>query len=64
MFGDGRDMARRPAGGDDERIGQRRAAFQIDRHDVFGLVLIQRFDDAFQDIGCFRRRFGRGVAWI
>lgn len=46
MFGSGGDMTRRTAGGDDQRIGQRRTAFKIDRDDVFRLVVVQRFEDA------------------
>ncbi|OJU56427.1 MAG: hypothetical protein BGO00_11360 [Alphaproteobacteria bacterium 62-8] len=63
MFGGGGDMARRTAGGDDQRIGQRRAAFKIDRDDVFRLVVVQRFEDARDQrrIGgvCGNRFFGR-----
>ncbi len=62
MFGNGGDMALRTAAGDDNGVGQRRAALKIDGHNVFGLVVIQRLDDALQNIGRFRRNFRRGVA--
>ncbi len=41
MFGDRTHMPLRPAIGDDNGIGQRRAAFEVDRYDVFRLVVVE-----------------------
>jgi hypothetical protein len=41
-------VARRTPGGDDERIGQGRAAFQLDGHNVLGLVIIERSADPLE----------------
>jgi hypothetical protein len=49
MFRDCADMPLRAAVRDDKRIGQRRAAFEIDRYDVFGLVIIEGMNDTGQE---------------
>jgi hypothetical protein len=35
-------MARGPTGRDHQRVGERRAAFEVDDHDVLGLVFVER----------------------
>ena len=57
MFGDGAHMASRPAARDDERVRQRRPPFEVDRHDVFGFVVVERSQDAGEE----RQFFGRGA---
>ena len=54
-------MPRRAASGDDDRIGERRAALQIDGHDLFGLVVVERFEDAREQRG--RPHTGAGAAF-
>jgi len=48
MLGHRADMARRATTGDHRGIAQRRSTFQIDGHDILGLVVIQRHQDALQ----------------
>jgi len=45
MLGDGGHLAGGPARGDDEEIGDRGFAGQVDGDDVFRLVVVQRFQD-------------------
>ena len=69
MFRHRSDVARRPAIGDDERVGKRRTAFEIDGHDVFRFVVIEGFEDAVEQralrlgglrCGFLGRAFGGG----
>jgi len=46
VLGGGGDMALRAPGCDDDRIAQRRAAFEVDGDDLLGLVVVERFEDA------------------
>jgi hypothetical protein len=61
MFGHGADMARGTARGDDRRITESGAAFQVDGHDILGLVVIQGRQDAPEQValrrGLFRGRY-------
>ncbi|HEY5237935.1 MAG TPA: hypothetical protein VIJ62_06090 [Rhizomicrobium sp.] len=41
-------MPRRTPIGDDERIGKRRAAFQIDGDNLFGFVVVKGFENAVE----------------
>ncbi len=56
MVGNGADMPAGASGRDDDAVGERAFAFQIDEHDVDGLFVIQAVQD--QDFG------GRQVAPI
>jgi hypothetical protein len=40
------DMPGRAAGGDHDRIAKRRASREIDGYDLFGLIVIERIEDA------------------
>jgi len=57
MLGDGGHMTARASVGDDDGIGERRTALEVDRDDVLGLVVIQ----GFQDTG--KKGLGRMLAW-
>ncbi len=46
LFGDGGDLPRRPARADDHVVGDRRPSAEIDRHHVFGLVVIEGGENA------------------
>jgi len=59
MLGHSADMARRTARGDHCRIAQRGAAFQIDGDDILGLVVVQRGQNAFQQLALRREFFRR-----
>jgi hypothetical protein len=50
MLGHGADMARGTARSNHRRVAQRRAAFQVDGDDILGLVVVQRSQDAFQQV--------------
>jgi hypothetical protein len=54
MLGHGAHMARGPPGGDHRGIAKRGTAFQIDGDDILGLVVIQRSQDALQQIALRR----------
>lgn len=46
MLGDGGNMAARTPACDDDGVGQRRAPFEVDRYNIFGLVVVERFQDS------------------
>jgi hypothetical protein len=68
MLGNRAYVTLRTAIGDDDGIGERRTAFEVDRYDVFGFVVVEGNQDAGEErgllgLGCamgrdFRRRLG------
>jgi len=60
MIGHGADMARGTAARDHRGIAQRRAAFQVDGDDIFRLVVVQRDQDALEQIALRRGLLGGG----
>jgi hypothetical protein len=59
MFGHGADLPAGAAAGDDHVIGDRAFAHQVDGGDLFGLVVVERFDD--QVAQRVARRFPAGL---
>ena len=57
IFGQRRDMPRRPPGGDDDGIAQRRPAAEVDLDDVFRLVVVEGGEDAREKGRFGMRRF-------
>jgi len=50
LFRNRRHLTRRPARADHHVIGHVRAPAQVDLHDIFGLVVIDRLQDRFQNL--------------